>query len=167
MTNEELARKIAERIAKIVYGPYLQTQTTEQLEFTYAELQKEILAELQRGGESQPGPSTQDIQGKIIGNLLTRWELLSNDFLSVMEEEDRNFYAAMHDLAKSVEAGEFFPSPAPASPGLSREELDKILTTIKDKALLAIPAAIGFTQGDLQEIADVACAARARLREGE
>lgn len=50
---------------------------------------------------------------------------------------------------------------------LSHEWLDNILTTIKDKALLAIPAAIGFTQGDLQEIADVARVALARLRKGE
>ena len=42
------------------------------------------------------------------------------------------------------------------------------LTAAKDKALLAIPSAIGFTQSGLQEIADVCIAAleKANARKG-
>lgn len=46
-------------------------------------------------------------------------------------------------------------SPLPDNRDKTISELIAALITAKDKALLAIPSAIGFTQGDLQEIADV------------
>lgn len=77
-----------------------------------------ILARLNAGGSGQ----TSGIQRKIIGNLLTRWELMANDFKSVIDENERNFYAAMHDLVKAVDGGEFWPNPEAAA---SQPELSK------------------------------------------
>ncbi|HEY2497309.1 MAG TPA: hypothetical protein VGK24_09590 [Candidatus Angelobacter sp.] len=53
-------------------------------------------------------PAT-DTQRRLIGNLLTRWELMTNDYVAVSGELDRNFYEAMSELWKAVDRGEFWP----------------------------------------------------------
>lgn len=61
--------------------------------------------------QQEPLSASTNLQGRLIGNLLTRWELMTNDFKSVVDEQERNFYEAMHDLVKSVDNGEFWPAP--------------------------------------------------------
>lgn len=71
------------------------------------EIYKELLRRL---GASGVPPN--DLQRRLIGNLLTRWELMTNDFKSVVDEQEREFYAAMHELVKAVDAGEFWTEGA-------------------------------------------------------
>jgi len=62
--------------------------------------------------QGTPEPPNAKLQRKLIGNLLTRWELMTNDFKSVVDEQERDFYQAMHELVRSVDSGEFWPEPS-------------------------------------------------------
>lgn len=65
---------------------------------------------LRRLGAS--GVPQNDLQRRLIGNLLTRWELMTNDFKSVVDEQERDFFAAMYELVKAVDAGNFWTAGA-------------------------------------------------------
>ena len=62
----------------------------------------------------QPEGRTTDVQRRLIGNLVTRFEMLPTDLEGIVNEQDRNFYEAMLQLVRAVEEGEFWPEPAVA-----------------------------------------------------
>ena len=85
---------------------------------SWQDIHNELLRRLQP--EGQPTSSQQ----RLIGNLLTRWELMTNDFKSVVNEEERNFYEAMHNIVKAVDNGDFWPEPAVAHSSSAGQSVD-------------------------------------------
>lgn len=53
---------------------------------------KSMLSRWAASVQQEPLSAATDLQGTLIGNLLTRWELMTNDFKSVVDEQERNFY---------------------------------------------------------------------------